>query len=479
MRAMLSIGVLVSLGLIAGRIFGLLREILVAANFGTGAFADKAIGLLIFPDVITMILIGSAASATLVPAFAGRSVQGASALFFQASAASAAAALLVAVLLFWQIRDAYADTPGALLIVLLSLPFSAVNAVAAAWLQHKDKLLVPAFSNLIFNVVIVIGLWLMTTGLVALGVTVFAAAIVRLAAHVVAIIRTGGMTFTFFGSRQLTSEILRNYAATVSTGFFSVVPHYAPYMILAVSVGGVALFNYAFKLVLLPAMLIATVIQMGCLQWFVRLHNDGLLRQFMPQVIRMALAVSVAVVLCVVLASQYIAQLCFGYGEMLPDDVYSVGHLLSIGIWSLPGIVIGTLWQQFFFAQQQTRAPLILSAIQSVVIVPACWLGQHYYDVAGVMLALAVVQSIPLVCFGMIAARQKLLPMFPLGIAGVGIVCAVAAAYIPMAWIYQKITFSPLIGLIVAVSLGAVLLLIPVMSNPQCRQWMAGHGHNK
>src|SRR5690606_4625947 len=102
-RLLFSVGMLVTVGMLAGRVLGLLREALIAAPFGAGVDADMAVSLLIIPDFVTALLIGSAASATLVPAFASRSAQEASALFFQALAASMLLAGVAGLFVFWQV----------------------------------------------------------------------------------------------------------------------------------------------------------------------------------------------------------------------------------------------------------------------------------------------------------------------------------------------------------------------------------------
>ncbi len=472
MRRLFSAGLLITLGMVTGRVLGLLREALVAANFGSGTDADMAIGLLIIPDFITMLLIGSAASATLVPAFSSRNQQEASALFFQSMAASVCVASIAAILAFWQLQAVYPEQYFALLMAMASLPLSAANAVCVAWLQYKDRLRIPAFSNAIFNAVVVLGLWLIASGIHMLGVVIFLAASLRLGVHVIGVVLGRDLVLSDTRSRQLTRDVLKNYTSTVCTGFFGIVPQYAPYAVLALSASGVALFNYAFKLVLLPAMLIATVIQMVCLQWFVRLNKEGVLQQSIPLAFQLGLVVSLSISLCVMLASQHIAMLCFAYGAMSADDVQSVGNMLAIGIWALPGMVTTTLWQQFYFSQKQTRTPLIVSVIQAVLIVPVLWIAQQHYGIAGVMTGFAIVQSMPFILYSVLARRDNALTQSVLGRDGMAMILVVILAYVPLAWLFRQLDILPITGLAVAIVMGVVLLMAAVLPSAQCRTWI-------
>jgi putative peptidoglycan lipid II flippase len=478
MRTLFSVGMLVTVGMLAGRVLGLLREALVAAHFGVGLDADMAIGLLIIPDFVTALLVGSAASATLVPAFATRTAQEASFLFFQALVASIVLASVAGVLIFWQMSNMQPAMTFALGMALAALPMSAANAVLVAWLQHKNCLRVPAFSNAIFNAVIVLGLWILVSGINELGVVIFFATATRLTAHVIAGFRAGGLMVISGMSWRLPRDVLKNYISTVSTGFFSIVPQYAPYAVLAASASSIALFNYAFKLVMLPAMVLATIIQMVLLQWFVKLHKESSLKNTTPLVMQLGCVISLAMTLCISLASPYIAMICFAYGEMSVGDVQAVADLLSVGIWALPSMVVGYVWQQFYFAQKITRPPLIMAIVQAVLMVPALWIGQSLSGVTGVMAAFIVIQSIPPLLYGTMAARQQLAKQFTLGLAGIYMIVAMLAAYLPLAWLYQHIPFTPVLGLLVAVGMGVVLLLAAIAPNAHCRRWLTTHVKN-
>src|SRR5258708_2872554 len=138
LKTLFSAGALIALGMLAGRVLGLLRETLLAASFGTGGVADIAIALLIIPDFLTQPLIGNAFGATLVPAFAARDENNALALFWQAFVSTVIVFVLIALLIYSQSHD----MPYAFLLALCSLPLTAATAVAMAWLQYHHRFLI-------------------------------------------------------------------------------------------------------------------------------------------------------------------------------------------------------------------------------------------------------------------------------------------------------------------------------------------------
>src|ERR1700728_2596751 len=96
LRSLINAGALMTTGMMIGRVLGLLREMLLASRFGIGEQADMAIAFLIIPDFIGAALIGSAASAALVPAFFAREREDAVALFWQVMMISVAAFVIIA-----------------------------------------------------------------------------------------------------------------------------------------------------------------------------------------------------------------------------------------------------------------------------------------------------------------------------------------------------------------------------------------------
>jgi putative peptidoglycan lipid II flippase len=487
LRSLLSAGALITLGMLAGRLLGLLREILIAAQFGTGAEADMAIALLIIPDFITAALLGSAASAALVPAFAARSHGEAIDLMWQAMLVSVVAFAGLALIIISQeasIRqlltgdtEAWPEASIALRLALCSLPLTAATAIATAYLQYRGRFTIPALANAIFNSVIVLALWLIPDGLLVLAGGIIAASLARLLAHMGAVTRTGDLKKKIsFSPWQMDGQLLKAYGATSATGLLTLLPHYAPYAVIGLVGGSVALFNYAFKLILLPAMLGQTIIQMVLLPRLVNLRRDADLESH-PGIYRMILQlawiVSLAACLSLTLASDDIAMLLFGYGKMTSDDITQIGKLFALGVWAMPGMLIASVWQQLLYAGGHTRSQLLASLLQSALIFPLCWIGQGSAGLMGVAAAYVAIQWLPVAVLARQGPTLNLAARWLPSSSYIKLSLIMLAAFIPPAALYHLLAPLPLAGLILAGLIGFIVLAIGLVACTPARQALA------
>lgn len=488
LKSLVSAGVLIAVGMVAGRLLGLLREMLLAAQFGAGSAADIAVALLIIPDFITAALMGSAVSAALVPAFAARGEKEALALFWQALLSGAAVFLVLGVLLlpFAPLLVASLSADGqatpertqAMRIILVALPLTAGTAVVTSWLQYKRTLLTPAFANVLFNSAVLGVLWLLPHQLGWLAAGVVLGSLLRLSSQALAFVRGGGHAIRgFIRPWQLRQALLARYCSAVGSGIFSLLPHYVPYAVMAAMGGGIALFNYAFKMALLPGILGQTVIQLALLPWLVGLHKNTApeARNAMHgRVLQLAWLASLALSLAVSLASRSLAELCFGHGRMTDMDVAAVGELLKVGVWAMPGIILSSIWQQILFAHERTRAPLLASLAQTLLVVPFCIAGYGVSGPAGVMAGFALIQALPALFLAHQGWRYGLsrhaLPSLPHG----GQSMAVVMVFLPLALWVRSLEVSPLVMALLAGLCGIAALAIGLLCDPQLRGWLSG-----
>ena len=160
-------GLIVSMGMLGGRAFGFLREIVLLNVFGVSEQADIAILLLTLPDLLVALLVGGAANAVLVPRF--QEIDGEkrysyfwflnkkSLVFF---VAIALLLILAADLLLLALAPGFsADTRSGLSdvfrIVLISVPVVALTTVSRAFLQSSQRFLTTSLENLIYNMVLI------------------------------------------------------------------------------------------------------------------------------------------------------------------------------------------------------------------------------------------------------------------------------------------------------------------------------------
>lgn len=483
-KSLISAGMLVVVGMVGGRLLGMLREIMMAANFGVGAQGDIAIILMILPDFITSALIGTAASAALVPAFAARSPEHALALFWQALAVSVAVFSLCIALLYWQqswvvaqFTDAtttsFAEINTAFFIVLWSIPFSVATAVVTSYLQHRGRFLVPAFATVIFNSAILAVLWLGTDSVLLLAVGIFVATLTRFAPHMVAFWRAQSSPRYVFSPWELDKKLLKIYALATGSGMLGLLPMYAPYALVAGLGSSIASFNYAFKLILLPGLLTQTVVQLVVLPWLVAKHAKSSVKERSTQysmVLQISWLVALSMSLTLTMAAQPIGELFFNYGKMTAADVVQISSLFALGVWAMPGMLLTTVWQVIFYTHQRPTPPLIANGLQALLILPLCSLAHTRMGLEGVVLAFAAVQAISAIALAIYGAMGGIMVRYIPSRTYFTMTFVMLLVFIPLQWVFDTLHFSPLVGFFTAMLIGGVLLICGAFATPAIRR---------
>lgn len=398
-KKLLSAGGLIAVGMVAGRALGFLREMLLAAHFGAGSDANIAISLLLIPDFVTALLIGGAVSAVLIPAFSERDNEHSLALFWQSLL------LFVVVFIVLGIGLSLFFHSGFIAVALCSLPLTAATGIFTAYLQHRSKFIVPAFTTVIFNSMILAALWFLPADLMTLAVAVIFASSARLAAGMLAFFQAGGRLINIFSAKlEIDRRLLSAYAHTTASNMLSILVLYTPFGLAALfSLSNFALFNYAFKLIIFPSVLIQTVIQMVLLPWFVNNVSSGD-NKIYNYSIWGGFFISLAASLLVAFLSGFIAEICFGHGKMMAQDVAVIGRLLAIGIWVTPFMVLQSVYQQIFYAYKKTKIVLAANIVLALAVASLCFVGHITAGNEGMLIGFVIAQVIPAI---FMAVKQR------------------------------------------------------------------------
>jgi len=347
----------------------------------------------------------------------------------------------------------------AFFLAMCSLPMSAATSILTAYLQYRGRFVAPAFANAVFNVIIILTLWFAPAGLAVFAVGILVAGLVRLLAHIGSFLRAGD-TFSKpeFSPWELRAPILKTYGITAASSIFNVLPFYAPYMVIAYMGSSVALFNYAFKLVLLPGLLFQSLVQMVLLPWLVRIRSGSDTINSHALTLQLCWIVSWVTTLSLSLVGPSLAMLCFGYGKMTAEDIAQVGGLFSIGVWAMPGMVLTSVRQQILYANERTGAALVSSALQAVLVIPLCWLGERFIGTSGVLAAYVVLQLFPVCILAREGHKRGLSHgLFPSWNYG-RMTLAATVVLLPLAWVAQWFVLGALANVVVAMLIGLVSL---------------------
>lgn len=337
--------------LLASRIAGLLRESAQAAAFGATGEGDLVVLMLTLPDLVSGVLAGGALTYVLLPLWAGQAPAQLAAAQRQVAWGLLGLGLLLAVLVLlsrpWLLPLLAPGLPETLRAPgLASLGWSALAIpaalLAALWvtrLQHERDFLGMYAANLVFTGCLVAALLFIAathnaaSGLTLLGGSLLVAAAARLA---------------WLYGRQRPFRVERAAApalpvasvwiwAVLAAGLPLLLPFVARSLVSQAGEGALATFGYAWKLAELPLVmavqLVATLAFPAVTRAMAQPGGDA------SVAVRGAFSLAwVAACACaagLLVGSQALASLLFGWGRMAPGDVARIAQWGGIAAWGL------------------------------------------------------------------------------------------------------------------------------------------------
>jgi putative peptidoglycan lipid II flippase len=415
---MLKAGVLSLALLVVSRLLGLVRESAQAAAFGTSGLADVAVLMLALPDWLAGVAASGALAYVLVPAWAGHPAGAVADL--QRRVARVLMGLggvtaLAWVVLAWHgplVRTLAAGLPEALgPVAAQALVWSAIAfplaLLAALWgtrLQHERDFVGLYAANLVVNggliVAIVLAGWsLADAGAVSvLGGGLLAAMVLRLAWQAWRLPR-GASVFAASAASQAASGAIAVPAsglwawAVLSAGLPLTLPFVARSLASAGGEGALATFNYAWKLVELPLVLVIQLVATLAFPAVARAVKQGLDEPTSRESVRVAFALAFALACAcaagLLVGADALVSLLFGWGRMPGPALAHVadwGRVAALGL--LPQ-ALAAVALTVLASQGRMRPAAGLYALALVGLLGLAWVAPR--DGAGWMAALNVV----------------------------------------------------------------------------------------
>jgi putative peptidoglycan lipid II flippase len=353
----ISVGLFLSLALMAGRVAGFIRELLLAANFGVSAEADVAIALLTIPDLLVNLLLSGGLAVALIPAIQQVSEDRKCLLINQA-------ALLVAIVfgifgfLFLFLSNFFFAliAPGididslslsntTLALIAFSIPFTALSGVTTAALNANNRFFIAGFGTLIFNSAIIftllIAIEMASDGLFLVCLGIWLGSALRLGTQGLALI-----PFLRKGAKKCKSEwlITGNFLKSFTAGLCAAsILILVPVVIRAAASyfgeGNLATFNYVLKLVELPVGVmigaLATVAYPKLSSAFSERDGNSFNGILLGSLIKI-MVLSTAVALCGLQFGDAVVDLLFGFDRISDLQRSEISSLTKIGVFSIP-----------------------------------------------------------------------------------------------------------------------------------------------
>ena len=379
---MLGAAGIISLGVIAGRVAGVVRDVVLAGTLGIGRDADVAVLALSLPDLLTTILVGGAVSAVLIPDFKAARAEGGSQRLFAAvtvvvglvtggvALVTAIAAPLVVRLLGPGLSaDAAARSVPLVALTVAAFPLSALAAVTTGYLQSLGRFAVPAAGTLIFNTTLVVAVAMLVRPgeLLWLALGAIAGAALRWLTQLVAALRAPDPAGSIGRRARDLAGLARRYPQALgATSAVVLVPFVARTMASLGVAGDVATLTYALRIVEFPLGAFLTVGAVAALPHLAELvvaHRHDEASSLLGDLLRATTALTVPIAIGLVAVAGPIAALLYGRGAAAPDAVEQIGSVAAIALVSLPAQAANAAFTAVYVADRRLGIALRINII--------------------------------------------------------------------------------------------------------------------
>lgn len=266
-------GLFLFLGLLLGRVLGLIRELVIAGGIGTNSTADIIIALITLPDIVVNILLGNALAAAFVPVIKELPREQRLNYFYKLSGKVGLATLCVVALAWWKIDFlAHLILPSTatndsfqqqLMWIVGAVPLITLSAVSRVFLQVENKFTLLGLENVLFNIVLIFGILAFSQNptLSLISFSVLLGSALRWALQAGQVWRTYQQEDKF-QAPEVAWVHLRQYGLALTTGIaIQVLPIYGRSIAsFYAQEGALSIYNYAYKFIELPMALGISVI---------------------------------------------------------------------------------------------------------------------------------------------------------------------------------------------------------------------------
>lgn len=381
--------VMVCFGLAAAA--GLVRNIVIARQFGIGADLDAYYAAFRLPDLLFTVVAGGALATAFIPVFssflADHDLAGAwrlaAAITNLVLLVVSALAVLAALGAPWLVRHVIApgfgtaeqaETVQVMRLVLISVPIFGISAIQSSVLHGFKHFLLPALAPVVYPVGVILGaLWLAPQwGVRGLAVGAVLGSLMHLAVKIPGLIHYG---FRWSPVVDLRSPAVRRVLVlmgprVLDLGVFHLTLVATTNLASRLDAGSVSALEWGWDAMQLPETIIGTAFGLVAFPTLADLAARGNvagLRRTFGETLRTILALTVPATFGLILLGRPLLRLLYQRGAFdaaATDAVYIALAFFALGLVAHSCL---ELTARAFFAQQDTVTPLLIAAGSALV----------------------------------------------------------------------------------------------------------------
>ncbi len=377
------------------RIFGFIRDMLIARVLGAGRLSDIFLAAFKLPNMFRDLLGEGALSAIFIPMYTDKKKDEG---FAKNAFSWLMLILLVITILFeifmplvvWILAPGFAEVPGKmeLTVIIARIMFFYVifvcgSAFLSAILNAFSKFLLAAFMPVLLNIMLILALlfssfyasdaviYIMAFTVVLSGIIQFGILLSRIkhkhfGLHLVKPRWTPGIKSLF---KRLAISIFGNgfYQITIIIGT----------LVASFQSGAVSWLYYSDRIVQLPFAMIGLAVGTVLMSSISNALADKNMRSVHLQQnssIRNSLMLIMPCLVGLFVLAEPIIKYLFEYGAWTPDSTHAVAKAIMIQVFVLPVMLISQIYSKTLYASQDVRTPVKTSMI-SLGVAAAIYLG--------------------------------------------------------------------------------------------------------
>ena len=369
---------------VVSRAMGLLREIVMARQFGTSAEMDAYLAAFRIPDLLFALMAGGALGSALIPVLSDYLARDDERGAWRLTAAvinwvviilgavGVVAAFGAQVLVGALIAPGFSAPQQALTAdlmrwMLISTLIFGVSGVVMGVLNARQHFLLPALAPAIYNLAIILGVWLLGPAMGVRGAVV--GVVLGAAAHLlVQLPALGRLKMRYWprlGLRDATVREVGRLMAPRALGLAAVELNHLVNVALAsgLAAGSLAALNYGRLLMLLPEGIIAQSVAIAAFPTFSTLaarnqHDE--LRRVLLTTLRAVLYLTLPAVVGLILLRQPLVAALLQRGAFDARSSEATAWGLLFYAFGLAGHAMVEITTRAFYALHDTRTPVIV-----------------------------------------------------------------------------------------------------------------------
>ncbi|MCL5958970.1 MAG: murein biosynthesis integral membrane protein MurJ [Chloroflexi bacterium] len=427
----LAVNALIVMGaLIISRVLGLIREMVIAALFGTSGQYDAYVAAFRIPDTLFLLVIGGALSSAFIPVFVSHlskddneeawrlasSILTITLLVFVVAAILAA--ILAPQLIDWVIAPGLSPWQKELAtsitrLLLLSPLFLGLGGISMGILQSHHRFLTPAIGPITYNLLIILGGLFLTPYLgvygLATGVVIGAAS--HFLVQVPSLIKVGIHYVPRLGlwrkdvrdvGRLLLPRLFGQAAVQIN---FIVITNIASHL----TEGSISALNYAYLLMSLPlgvsAISLSTVIFPTLARQFGTRDMQGF-KATLASTIRVGLFLTMPASIGLILLREPIVRLLFQFYAFTERSTEMVSWALLFFAAGLFAFAVIEIVTRAFYAMHDTRTPVIIALLTIAINIGLSLALAPLLGYGGLALSLTATSVLEMILLVVMARRR-------------------------------------------------------------------------